>query len=192
MLYAAMSRGRDLDKSLVKSVVSLQKKVPVVYLGGQTCWFLSDFVAKILPALAKQLPDEKFKLEQMRKLDETFLPDVQLLHLQICTWMVRMESSFSKQTQLSDVLTSRAGQLINGVLLAYQVSVLVKQALFLHMSLNAPYTASQMRGILHCIELLKAVQYTYYRKSVIIAETVMHIVRYLCQQVKALPGTARY
>ena len=31
MLYAAMSRGRDLDKSLVKSVVSLQKKVPVVY-----------------------------------------------------------------------------------------------------------------------------------------------------------------
>jgi hypothetical protein len=32
------------------------------YLGGQTVWFLSDFVAKILPALAKQLPDEKFKL----------------------------------------------------------------------------------------------------------------------------------
>ena len=39
--------------------------------------------------------------------------------------------------------------------------MLVKQTLFLHMSLNVPYTASQMRGILHCIELLKAVQYTY-------------------------------
>ena len=187
-------------------------------------WFLSDFVAKILPALAKQLPDEKFKLVRPRTVQAplratfllvslcgggchpctTLVPPLyrlvpacrsrcgsstsrSFLTCSCCTcryargwcahrvrsfasvppsrsllWQagpvpagqrrmttlartrthaharthtdrhahthtptrarartqVRMESSFSKQTQLSDVLTSRAGQLINGVLLA--------------------------------------------------------------------------
>ena len=49
--------------------------------------------------------------------------------------------------------------------------------LFLHKSLNEPISVSNLRGIAHCIELLKAVQYTYYRKSMVVAETVMHIVR---------------
>jgi WASH complex subunit 7 len=93
--------------------------------------------------------------------------------------MVRMESNFSPKVGLGEVLGTRGNLLIQGVLLAFQVGNVGKLHLGMHLKMQTPIRKSNLRALLQSIELLKAIQHTYFRKSSLIAGQMLHIHRFL-------------
>lgn len=184
VLFNTLNRGRDLDSKLYKAVLAIRVKIPAVPLYGQAVFTLSDFIYRNMQSVGK--PGLDNRVAYLKALDASLWGEVQSLHMQACQWMVRMESNFSSKVWLDEVLLVRGNLLIQGVLLAFQISSLVKTSLVLHMHTLVPIKQSNLRPIYQCAQLLKAVQMTYFRKSAMIAEQIQHIQRFFQGQVLAI------
>jgi len=181
VLLNSLNRGRDLDAKLYKAVLALKTKVPVVPLYGKAIWVLTEFVYANMPSVGK--PPKDGISEYLKAMDDSLRDDVQALHMQACAWMVRMESNFSSKVFLSEVFSVRGNLLIQGVLLANHVAAVAKSNLSLHMNTPVPIKQSNLRPLYQCAQLLKAIQFTYYRKTNLVAEQILHIQRYFQSQV---------
>ena len=67
---------------------------------------------------------------------------------------------------------------LQGMLLAYSISNLVRTLLSLHSALGKPMSKSGVHAICKLTELLKCIQYTYHRRAMLVADYVGHIVNY--------------
>ncbi|XP_056000960.1 WASH complex subunit 4-like isoform X5 [Ostrea edulis] len=178
---------RVIDKKVFKSVWDVHKKIPAVHLIGNIVWFPTQFLLSKMPQLDKLL-DRKAKeavtstrsswLSQ-RQQQLTKSRDVQNFHTAVMAWMVEMESSMSKSNSLMEDLNSRCVLFIQGVLHAYNISHLVRTTMNLHVAMSKPMTKSCLLCLCRLIELLKAIEHTFHKRTMLIAETVNHIVQHL-------------
>ena len=65
-----------------------------------------------------------------------------------------------------------------GMLLAYNLSNLVRTTLNLHSEQGKPMTKSGVLAVCKLIELLKCIQYTFHRQSMTVATYITHIVNH--------------
>eukprot|EP00163_Fabomonas_tropica_P009505 TRINITY_DN1931_c0_g1_i1.p1 TRINITY_DN1931_c0_g1~~TRINITY_DN1931_c0_g1_i1.p1 ORF type:complete len:1034 (-),score=307.02 TRINITY_DN1931_c0_g1_i1:86-3187(-) len=184
------------DKKFFKSLWDTHRKLPIVLLYGTTVWLPADFLAKRLPSLAKAMGHTDltgFRRECSKQTDNYLSRDVQYFHLEVCTWMVRMESDLAISAPLRDVLNTRVSLFINGLTLAYQIGNLLKTALNLHLVLNEPLKQGLVRHMGRLAELLKAIEITYHRKCDQVAETLPHMTRLLAFNIQRIlqPVSAR-
>lgn len=65
-----------------------------------------------------------------------------------------------------------------GVTLSYQVGNLYKEIVSLHLNLNVPLKTAHVRYLCQCLEILKAIQATFERRSTIIGESVTMMIQH--------------
>lgn len=185
---------RTVDKRVFRSLWDLYKKVPCVHLIGGVVWFGNEFLVTRLPHVT-QLLDRKAQLaiQQQQVLwlqtrNQNLIRDMQALSTQVAAWMVRMESNLSRGNTLMEDLNNRCMLFLQGLLYAFNISHLVRTVMNLHVALQKPMTKTAVLSLCRLIELLKTIDHTFHRKSMLIAESVNHIVQFL--SFKALNSLA--
>ncbi|KAK7891691.1 hypothetical protein WMY93_023654 [Mugilogobius chulae] len=111
--------------------------------------------------------------------------DVQSYYVFVTSWMMKMESILSrehKSDKFVEDLNSRCNVFLQGVLYAYSISTIIKTTMNMYMSMQRPMTKASVKALCRLVELLKAVEHTFYRRSIVVADSVSHI----SQQLQSL------
>uniref|UniRef100_A0A3B4E036 WASH complex subunit 4 n=1 Tax=Pygocentrus nattereri TaxID=42514 RepID=A0A3B4E036_PYGNA len=191
---------RTVDKKLYKALLDVCKKVPAVTLTANIIWFSDTFLINKVPAAAKMM--DKKSLQAIRTSRDTFLQqkaqtltkDVQSYYVFVSSWMMKMEAILSKEQRtdkLSEDLSNRCNVFVQGILYAYSISTIIKTTMNLYMSMQRPMTKTSVKALCRLVELLKAVQHTFHRRSLVVADSVSHITQQLQSQALTSISTAK-
>ncbi|XP_076863450.1 WASH complex subunit 4 isoform X2 [Brachyhypopomus gauderio] len=191
---------RTVDKKLYKSLLDVYKKVPAVTLTANIIWFPDTFLINKVPAAAKLL--DKKSVQTIRTSRDVFLQqkaqtltkDVQSYYVFVTSWMMKMEAILSKEQRadkLSDDLSNRCNVFVQGILYAYSISIIIKTSMNMHMSMQRPMTKTSVKALCRLVELLKAIEHTFYRRSLVVADSVSHITQQLQSQALSSISTAK-
>ncbi|XP_044177343.1 WASH complex subunit 4-like isoform X1 [Acropora muricata] len=188
---------RGLDKKFFTKLWDLHKKVPSVHLAGDIMFFPNEFLLQKIPYLTKIL-DKKQKLavetskeQYLASVNQNLVKEAQLYQMQVSSWMVHMESSFSKGGSLEHDLNARCVLFIKGILIAHTVSYLVRTVMNMHLVLSKPLTKTAVLALCRLVELLKAIEHTFHRRSMLIAESLNHMLQHLTFMALACIDTAK-
>uniref|UniRef100_G1SN27 WASH complex subunit 4 n=1 Tax=Oryctolagus cuniculus TaxID=9986 RepID=G1SN27_RABIT len=183
---------RTVDKKFYKSLLDICKKVPAITLTANIIWFPDNFLIQRIPAAAKLLDRKSLQAIKMHR--DTFLQqkaqsltkDVQSYYVFVSSWMMKMESILSKEQRMdkfAEDLTNRCNIFIQvGFLYAYSISTIIKTTMNLYMSLQKPMTKTSVKALCRLVELLKAIEHMFYRRSMVVADSVSHITQHLQHQ----------
>ncbi|XP_063053067.1 WASH complex subunit 4 [Engraulis encrasicolus] len=191
---------RTVDKKLYRSLLDVCKKVPAVTLTANIIWFPDAFLVNKVPPAAKLL--DKKSLLSIRAHREAFLQqkaqtlakDVQSYYVFVASWMMKMESILSREQRpekLAEDLSGRCSVFVQGILYAYSLSTIIKTTMNMHMSMQKPMTKASVKALCRLVELLKAVEHTFYRRSMVVADSVSHITQQLQSQALTAIATAK-
>ncbi|XP_019624304.1 PREDICTED: WASH complex subunit SWIP-like [Branchiostoma belcheri] len=190
---------RTVDRKLFKSLWDVYKKVPAITLTGNIVWYPNDFLLSKIKQADKWLDKKavlavkQFQTQYLQQRNQalaslfsspthTFFSrskETQTHHLQVAAWMVKVESTLNQKNLMED-LTSRCTLFIQGILYAYSLSHLIKTTMNLHVSMNKPMTKTAVLSLCRLIELLKAIDHTFHRRTMLIADSIHHITQHLC------------
>ncbi|XP_078343242.1 WASH complex subunit 4-like [Oculina patagonica] len=188
---------RGIDKKFFSKLWDIHKKVPSVHLAGDIMFFPNEFLLRRIPHLDK-IVDKKQKVavetskeQYLTNCNQNLVRDSQLYQMQVSSWMVHMESALSKGGSLVDDLNARCVLFIKGVLIAHTVSHLVRTVMNMHLVLSKPLTKTAVLALCRLTELLKAIEHTFHRRSMLIAESVNHMIQHLTFMALACIDTAK-
>eukprot|EP00003_Mantamonas_plastica_P021923 TRINITY_DN3625_c0_g1_i4.p1 TRINITY_DN3625_c0_g1~~TRINITY_DN3625_c0_g1_i4.p1 ORF type:complete len:1053 (-),score=451.78 TRINITY_DN3625_c0_g1_i4:39-3197(-) len=177
--YFYLFRNKD-EKKLFKAVWEMYKQVPLVHLYGSSIWLPAEFLKNRVPQMVKTISNTKtssFYSDLHKSLQTNFVKDTNQMYTRVCTWMVRMESNLSTDESLNDILLTRMSLFIKGVVLANQINTLLKTEIFMHQALEAAYFSSHVRCIGELMEMLKSIEFTFHRRSNVIANNLSYMVQ---------------
>ncbi|CAB1331538.1 unnamed protein product [Coregonus sp. 'balchen'] len=191
---------RTVDKKLYKALLDICKKVPAVTLTSNIIWFPDTFLMAKVPAAAKLM--DKKSVQSIRAQRDAYLQqraqtltkDVQSYYVFVTSWMMKMEAISSKEQRndkLSEELSSRCNIFVQGILYAYSIGTIIKTTMNLYMSMQRPMTKASVKALCRLVELLKAVEHTFHRRSMVVADSVSHITQHLQSQALSSIGTAK-
>uniref|UniRef100_A0AAQ5Z5Y0 WASH complex subunit 4 n=1 Tax=Amphiprion ocellaris TaxID=80972 RepID=A0AAQ5Z5Y0_AMPOC len=191
---------RSVDKKLYKAMLDICKKVPAVTLIANIIWFPDAFLTAKVPAAAKLM--DKKSLQAIRAQRDAYLQqraqtltkDVQSYYVFVTSWMMKMESILSKEhknDKLAEDLNSRCNVFVQGILYAYSISTIIKTTMNMYMSMQRPMTKTSVKALCRLVELLKAVEHTFHRRSMVVADSVSHITQQLQSQALNAIGMAK-
>uniref|UniRef100_G3PJT1 WASH complex subunit 4 n=1 Tax=Gasterosteus aculeatus aculeatus TaxID=481459 RepID=G3PJT1_GASAC len=193
---------RSVDKKFYKALLDICKKVPAVTLTANIIWFPDAFLVAKVPAAAK-LMDKKSLLAIRAQRDvllqqraQTLTKDVQSYYVFVTSWMMKMESILStehKSGKLSEDLNSRCNVFVQvrGILYAYSIGTIIKTTMNMYMSMQRPMTKTSVKALCRLVELLKAVEHMFHRRSMFVADSVSHITQQLQSQALNAIGVAK-
>ncbi|RMX41703.1 hypothetical protein pdam_00019853 [Pocillopora damicornis] len=188
---------KGIDRRFFSKFWDIHKKVPAVHLVGDIMFFPNEFLLRRIPHLSKIVDKkqrqavESSKEQYLTNCNQNLVRDAQLYQMQVSSWMVHMESSLNKGGTLVDDLNTRCVLFIKGVLIAHTVSHLVRTIMNLHLVLSKPLTKSCVMALCRLTELLKAIEHTFHRRSMLIAESVNHMIQHLTFMALACIDTAK-
>ncbi|XP_072328054.1 WASH complex subunit 4 isoform X2 [Scyliorhinus torazame] len=182
---------RTLDKKLYKSLLDVCKKVPAITLTANIIWLADRFLLCKMASAAKVA--EKKNVQSIKIQRETFLQqkaqtltkDVQSYYLFVSSWMMKMESILSKVQSVdkfTEDLSNRCSIFIQGILYANSLGNIVRTTMNLYMSMQKPMTKTSVKALCRLVELLKAIEHTVHRRTMVIADSVYHIAHTLQHQ----------
>ncbi|KAG7274770.1 hypothetical protein CRUP_015757 [Coryphaenoides rupestris] len=189
---------RAVDKKLYKSLLDVCKKVPAVTLTANIVWFPDSFLSAKVPAAAKLM--DKKSVQAVKAMRDTYLQqksqaltkDVQSYYVFVTSWMMKMEAILSRghrSDKLAEDLNSRCNVFLQGILYAYSISTIIKTTM--NMSMQRPLTKTSVKALCRLVELLKAVEHTFHRRSMMVADSVSHITQQLQSQALHAIGIAK-
>nr|XP_006817005.1 PREDICTED: WASH complex subunit 7-like [Saccoglossus kowalevskii] len=189
---------RIIDKKVFKILWDVYKKVPAINLIGTIMWFADDFLmVRLSPHISKVLDKKSQQAAQHQRINylqqkgQTLVRDVQQLNMQVCSWMVQIESNLSKGNTLVQELHNRCLLFIQGLMYAHNIGHIVRTVMNLHVVLNQPMTRTAVLSLCKLIELLKSIEYTFHHRTMLIAETINHILQHLQFMALAAINTAK-
>ncbi|EDO43986.1 predicted protein, partial [Nematostella vectensis] len=176
---------RGLDKKLFKQIWEVYKKVPAIHLVGDIMFFPNEFLLRKVPHLNKTM--DRKQLSAVNASREAYLSncnqnlakDAQAYYIRISSWMVHMESALNKGGSLVEDLNTRCMLFVQGILYAYNISHLVRTMMNMHLVMSKPMTKTAVLSLCRLTELLKAIEHTFHGRSMLIAESVNHIMQHL-------------
>ncbi|XP_053742300.1 WASH complex subunit 4 [Synchiropus splendidus] len=191
---------RSIDKKFYKALLDICKKVPAVTLTANIIWFPDTFLVAKVPAGAKLM--DKKSLQAIRAHRDTYLQqraqtltkDVQSYYVFVTSWMMKMEAILSKEPKsdkLAEDLNIRCTVFVQGILYAYSISTIIKTTMNMYMSMQKPMTKTSVKALCRLVELLKAVEHTFHRRSMVVADSVSHISQQLQSQALNAIGMAK-
>eukprot|EP00057_Strongylocentrotus_purpuratus_P007399 XP_011661873.1 PREDICTED: WASH complex subunit 7 [Strongylocentrotus purpuratus] len=156
---------RVIDKKVFKSLWDVYKKIPAITLTANIVWSANQFLLKSLSPHVARLIDRKAQhhvLQQtslfLQQKSQNLLKEVQVYYMQVCSWMVRMESSLTQANTVIEDLTHKCTLFIHGLLFAYNISNLVHTVMNLHAHMNKPMTKTAVLALCRLIEMLKVLR----------------------------------
>lgn len=94
------------------------------------------------------------------------------MYASIISWLIKMENDLSSELENSALLQAKIQLLIEGLLFAYQLRHLIATFLSLHYELERPISKQHVLSVFRLVELLKAIQHTFHRRSLFVAEAI--------------------
>lgn len=95
--------------------------------------------------------------------------------------MVRVESQFRTMPHpehgMEQILVSRSRLILQGLLLSSQISNLLRTTIAMHFDTGIPLKKSTIPWLCQCVEILKAMECMFHRKSGVITQSMPHIMR---------------
>ncbi|XP_043943762.1 WASH complex subunit 4 [Protopterus annectens] len=191
---------RTADKKLFKTLLDVCKKVPAITLTANIVWFADMFLNSKVPAVAKLLDKKSFAAVKAQR--ESFLQqkiqtltrDVQSYYVIVNSWMMKIESVLSKEQQTEkfpEDLINRCNIFIQGILYAYSLSTVIKTTMNLFMFMQKAMTKTSVKALCRLVELLKAIEHTFHRRTMVVADSVSHISQNLQFQALNAIATAK-
>ncbi|XP_059151833.1 WASH complex subunit 4-like isoform X4 [Physella acuta] len=188
---------RVLDKRIFKLIWDMYRKIPCVHLIGNVVFSPNEFVLLRLPNASQLL--ERKAVQAASQQSQAWLTarnqmltrDVQTLSTSVAAWMVRMETTFEKGGTLMEDLNNRCIVFIQGLLHAYNISHLIRTVMNLHVILSKPMTKAAVLSLCRLVELLKSIEYTFHRRTMLVTESINHIIQYLSFKALSAIGTAK-
>ncbi|KNC56420.1 WASH complex subunit 7 [Thecamonas trahens ATCC 50062] len=175
--------------SLFKSLWEAYTVVPLIHLYGNVVWVPTDFLALTVPelmgAVAKSGDVNAARGAYLSRLASELPSLAREFHEQVSGWQVRMESDLDARASLSALLNSRIQLFTQGIVLAYNIGHMYKTAMGLHTLLRKPLTPSRIMALCQMLELLKAIEHTYYRRSPLIADNLGAMVQQMTLALQA-------
>ncbi|XP_032078057.1 WASH complex subunit 4 [Thamnophis elegans] len=182
---------RTVDKKFYKLLLDICKKVPAITLSANVIWFADNFLIQKMSAVAKLLDRKSFHAIKLQR--ESFLQqkaqlltkEMQTYYVFVSSWMMKMESLLSREQRMdkfAEDLSNRCNVFIQGFLYAYSLRNIIRTTMNLHMSMQKPMTKTSVKALCRLVELLKAIEYTFYRRSMTVADSVTHIIQHLQHQ----------
>ncbi|GIZ00953.1 WASH complex subunit 4 [Caerostris extrusa] len=176
---------RTADKKLFKALWDTYKKVPAVPLISNLLWFPDQFLLTRLPVLARNI--ERKTQEAVKLARQTYLinrsqnltKEAQGFYIQTSAWMVKMDSCLKDTGKLIDDLNRKCSLLLRGLKLAWLINHTLKTMMSLHVALSKPMTKTCVLALCRMIEMLKGIEATYHRHTVVISESLTHIMQHL-------------
>jgi len=194
VLYRRLTPPNVLpDAKFYRKLWAVQKKVPLVTLCTRVVWYASDFLLRHAPFATKKLEPKDvpaFRRDHVKRLDENFPREVQACYLQSCAWLVGMESHITPASGASGdphrLMQLRGQLLLTGQLLAIRISNIVHTMMNLHLSLEVPLRKTSIAPLRECIEMLKAIERMFVRKSAVIGATMAMITKQYAASLHAI------
>ncbi|KAL5013534.1 hypothetical protein ScPMuIL_007804 [Solemya velum] len=188
---------RVVDRNLFKSIWNIHKKIPAVHLVGNILWFPTNFLLAKLPHMTK-IVDRKAeqavltgRQTWLQQKNQSIVRDMQAIQAQVLQWMVEMESNLNQGTSLLAELNNRADLFIQGLLYAFNISHYVRTMMNLHVAMQKPMTKTAVLSLCRLVELLKAIEHTFHRRTMLVAESMNNIIQHLNFQVITSIETAK-
>eukprot|EP00005_Dracoamoeba_jomungandri_P006864 CAMPEP_0174266912 /NCGR_PEP_ID=MMETSP0439-20130205/31901_1 /TAXON_ID=0 /ORGANISM="Stereomyxa ramosa, Strain Chinc5" /LENGTH=1083 /DNA_ID=CAMNT_0015354161 /DNA_START=59 /DNA_END=3310 /DNA_ORIENTATION=+ len=163
------------SKAVFKQIFELHQKIPVVHLNGNVIFSPPEFFIRQVPDLVRTLGKlrvSKFRNQYLSNLDKVFVRQVQQIYLQASVWMVRMESNLTNRADIRNILSTRIVLLSQGPELASNISNMIREMLYLHLYMQTPLRKEHIEPLFQCIEMIKAIQITFHRRSSMIAQSI--------------------
>lgn len=187
------------SKKTVRAMWDLQRRVPLMHVIGGTAatWspgqFLLNMVPKVLSVVSRRPARE---VEDglrgaLKQRDGALRREVQSLYLQLCVWMSRIESEFPVSTAGKEAVGIEGTLILQGLHLAHSIATLLRTTVSLHLYLDAPLHKNQVVLLCKCIEMLKAIEHTYHRKSAAFASLSAVIAEFLAFKIQSTLNTIR-
>ncbi|KAK3730652.1 hypothetical protein QZH41_008272, partial [Actinostola sp. cb2023] len=176
---------KGLDKKFFKLLWDVYKKVPAINLVGDIMFFPNEFLLRKIPHLNKSVDKKQFQAvvisreAYLNSCNQNLSRDAQSYYMKVSSWMVHMESSLNKGGSLVDDLNTRCILFVQGILYAFNLNNLIRTVMNLHLVLSKPMTKTAVLALCRLTELLKAIEHTFHRRSMLIAENVNHIIQHL-------------
>lgn len=106
--------------------------------------------------------------------------------MQLSVWSSRIESNFPIEEEGKDILSIEGTLILQGLYLAYQISNSLKTALFLHAQLDKPFKVAQVVDLMRHVEMLKAIQDTFHRRSATFASHISMLLEFIAYKIQRL------
>eukprot|EP00039_Didymoeca_costata_P001169 m.50316 g.50316 ORF g.50316 m.50316 type:complete len:1190 (+) comp10662_c0_seq1:292-3861(+) len=178
---------RVVDKRVIKSIWDTQHKISTVHLIGNVVLVPNDFLSQKMPQLVtmvdkRSLDFHAVRRDQLRRMDASIAAFAQDQYMAVTAWMIRIENH---EPRVNDVGLRKAAIcqiILQGVLIAFQLSNFVKTFLALHASLGVPMKESGVKALFRMLEIMKSIEQTFHRRSMWIANQIQHIIQHFSYQ----------
>jgi len=176
---------RTVDKRFLKQIWDVYKRVPAIHLVGNIVLFPDEFLLTRAPDNSISNHIDRKQVEAVKTARVTYLntwnqsltKEAQRYYLQVNAWMMEMESASTRS--VGDDLNGKVILFVQGLLYAYSISHMIKTIMNLHVALSKPMTKSAVLAFCRLIELLKAIENTFHRRSMAIAEIILYTIHFL-------------
>lgn len=173
------------DKKLFKEVWDYQSLYPIVHVSGNVTWSPTEFLSRKVQYMTKTIIGNKFNptaagQDFTKRMDAEFDSNVVNSYREVSVWMSRMESSLGNRADLRLTLETRVTLLLDGLALANEISYNFKSFALMHLHYRVPVKPSHVLRLCQCVEQLKAIQHTFFRRSAMVGESM----GYMIQQIQ--------
>jgi WASH complex subunit 7 len=158
---------------------------------------LNEFLYERLPHIAKALDRKALsavtasRATYLHQITQTIIAKEQSLQATVCCWMVQVETAVGYNGGLVETLNSRCSLFLQGLLHAYSIRHLVVTIMNLHVTLAKPMTKASVLALCRLIELLKAIESTFHRRTMLLAESFNHVIQNLSQRALSVIASAK-
>ncbi|XP_071816027.1 WASH complex subunit 4-like [Apostichopus japonicus] len=189
---------RVIDKKVFRALWDVYKKVPAVTLTANVVWSSNQFLLRSLSPHISKFLDRKsqqavitFTATYLQQKSQSLVRDVNSYYMQVCSWMIRMESSLTQANTVIEDLTHKCSLFIHGLLFAYNIRNTIRSVMNLHAHMNKPLTKTAVLALCRMVEMLKSIEHTFHRGTMLVAESVTHIIQHLQFMALAAIATAK-
>ena len=172
------------DRKIFKYLTNFSNVCPIVPISGNVYWdskhFLKGRVQHLKNvSLKNKLHSMSERVEFIRKLDKEFEAKVSSCRSVLSVWFIKMESSMTDNKNIHSVIRSRSQLFFEGLRIAQDISNLYRVFTLTHIYMRITVKPILVIRLCNCVEFLKAIQYTFLRKSSMLGESVGCIIRHL-------------
>ena len=170
------------DRKTFRQIWDLHKRIPFIQIAGPVLLPLASFLKRSLP-LSNKFIDKKMEAAVvtsrqlfLQNITQT-LKDVDTYKNQVSAWCSDVVDSSSVDGSVQTGLEKICNKLINGLIIAKNISSLVMMIMNMHYTLAKPITKNSVLCCLELIQLLKTIESVFHDKEKMFATTSSHLIQ---------------
>eukprot|EP01129_Flabellula_baltica_P015634 TRINITY_DN8032_c0_g1_i1.p1 TRINITY_DN8032_c0_g1~~TRINITY_DN8032_c0_g1_i1.p1 ORF type:complete len:1108 (-),score=219.26 TRINITY_DN8032_c0_g1_i1:5-3328(-) len=160
------------ERKLFRKIWALYKRVPIIHVFANVTFDSCEFFMQKIPFFVERAKPgnlSKYKTSYMNDFTRSFSNNVNNLNIKAQSWMLKMDTE-------SDEISYYQYVIREGLEIARVTSNLYRTFLYLHYTTSTPLKASQILDVCRCLEIVKAVQASIRRNSMVVSHSVRVII----------------